>query len=165
MRRRVAAIRGDLKYHDALVGEALRQLRVYRLDHDPGSIYRALKAVHIGCVALSATGFLVRGARAIGGSGMAPARWIRVAPHVVDTLLLASALGLAWSSGQWPLRSPWLTAKLFGLIVYIGLGSVALRFARTPRTRALAWLAALAVLAWIVSVAIAKRPSGFLPPL
>jgi uncharacterized membrane protein SirB2 len=137
--------------------------RLNELDYDPGSLYRALKSVHVGCVALSATGFAIRGALAVRGTLARSGRWIRIAPHVIDTALLASALGLAWVTGQWPFRSPWLTSKLLGLFVYIGLGSFALRHAGTPRVRALAWLAALAVLAWIASVAITRRPGGFLP--
>ena len=125
-------------------------------------MYPALKLLHVTCVALSACGFAVRGGLAIAGSERLRARWWRIAPHAIDTMLLASALGLAATTGQWPFETPWLTAKLLGLVVYIALGSVALRFARRRGTRIAAWLGALAVLAWIVSVAVTRRPGGFL---
>ena len=103
----------------------------------------------------------MRGWLAIVGSELLRARWLRLAPHAVDTLLLASALALAATSGQWPFKMPWLTAKLVGLVFYIALGSVTMRFARRRGTRIAAWLAALTVLAWIVSVAVTRRPGGF----
>jgi uncharacterized membrane protein SirB2 len=83
-------------------------------------------------------------------------------PHVVDTVLLASAVVLAWQLRLSPLAAPWLAAKIIGLVVYIALGMVALRFGRTLRTRATALAAAVAVFAWIVSVAFTKDPRGFL---
>jgi uncharacterized membrane protein SirB2 len=56
------------------------------------------------------------------------------------------------------------SAKLIGLLVYIGLGMVALRPGRAKRVRAVAWVAALATVAWIISVAITKNPLGFFTP-
>ena len=77
-------------------------------------------------------------------------------------MLLLSALWLAWSLRLAPAEAPWLLAKIVGLLVYIGLGVVALRPGNPTRLRAGAWLGALAVAAWIVSVAITKSPLGFL---
>lgn len=80
----------------------------------------------------------------------------RVAPHVNDTLLLAAGIALALRIQQYPLVHGWLTAKLVGLIVYIGLGLVALRFGRTRRVRLIAWAAALVVYLYIVGVAMTR---------
>ena len=60
--------------------------------------------------------------------------------------------------------APWLISKIAGLVVYIGLGVVALRHSRL-RVRAAAWVAALLTATWIVSVALTKNPAGFLAPL
>jgi len=60
---------------------------------------------------------------------------VRVAPHIVDTVLLGSALALAWAGGFDPLRVPWLEAKLAGLAIYIVLGTIALKRGRTRWTR------------------------------
>lgn len=92
-------------------------------------------------------------------------RWVRVAPHLVDALLLASAIALAVQQRQYPFVDAWLTAKVMGLMVYIGLGLAALRFGRSRLLRAAAWAAALAVFAWIVSVAITRSPLGFMGAL
>jgi uncharacterized membrane protein SirB2 len=79
-------------------------------------------------------------------------------PHVVDTLLLASALGLAFWSHQLPGRMPWLTAKVTALLAYIVLGTIALKRGRTPAVRAGAFAAALAAFGYIVGVALTKDP-------
>lgn len=87
---------------------------------------------------------------------------VRIAPHVNDTVLFASALGMAWLIGQYPFVDGWLTAKFVALLAYIGLGHVALRRGRNRRTRAIAFAGALATLAYILSVAICKDPLGCL---
>jgi uncharacterized membrane protein SirB2 len=56
----------------------------------------------------------------------------------------------------------WLTAKLLGLVVYIILGSIALHYGPNKPLRATAWLAALLVFGYIVSVALTHAPQGFL---
>jgi uncharacterized membrane protein SirB2 len=123
--------------------------------------YQSLKHFHMGCAALSGSFFLLRGVWMMRASGMLQRRWVRVAPHVVDTLLLASAIGLAVWSHQYPGQQPWLTAKVLALLGYIVLGSVALKRGRTKTQRQAAFAAALALFAYIVSVAVTKRPFPF----
>jgi len=94
------------------------------------------------------------------GSPLLQARLVRVLPHVVDTLLLASAVWLAVLLRQYPFVQGWLTAKVLGLIAYIVLGSYALRRGRTPRQRAAAFVAALVTAAYIVAVAVTRDPRG-----
>jgi uncharacterized membrane protein SirB2 len=127
--------------------------------------YEALRHLHAGCAAASIAGFALRYALMLRGSPLLGARLARVAPHVVDTVLLASAIALAWMAGAVPGRDDWLTAKVVGLLVYIGLGTVALKRGRTLRARAVAGLAAIVVFGYIVSVAITKSALGFLQPL
>lgn len=124
--------------------------------------YHALKHLHVTCVALSAAGFVLRGIWMLRASPRLQARWVRIAPHVVDSLLLASAIGLAVWSRQYPIAQDWLTAKVIGLFVYVGLGTVALRRGPTLRVRAAAWCAALLTLAYIVSVAVLRDARGLL---
>jgi len=88
-------------------------------------------------------------------------RAAKTLPHLVDTVLLLSALTLAWMLRLTPGNAPWVLAKIVGLVVYVGLGVVALRPGRPLAVRAAAWLAALATVGWIVSVAVAKNPRGF----
>lgn len=125
-------------------------------------MYLALKHFHITCVVLSGAGFALRGTWALAGSPLARARLTRVLPHVVDSCLLLSAIGLAWMAGQYPFVHGWLTAKIVGLLAYIGLGMVALKPGRAMAVRAGAFVAALATFSWIVSVALSKNPAGWL---
>jgi uncharacterized membrane protein SirB2 len=83
-------------------------------------------------------------------------RFVRVAPHVVDTVLLASAAWLAWYLGQIPFVHAWITAKLLALVLYVVLGMFALRRGRTKAQRAAAFVAALATAAYIVAVALTR---------
>jgi len=123
--------------------------------------YATIKTVHQAAVALSVTGFFARGLGSLLGAQWVAGRPARTLPHVVDSVLLASALLLAWTLRLSPTQAPWLLAKIIGLLVYIGLGMVALKPARPVPVRAAAWIAALATFAWIVSVAITKDPRGF----
>lgn len=102
--------------------------------------------------------FFVRGVWLLRDSSLLRRRWVRIVPHGVDTLLLASAIALAVMLRQYPFVAGWLTAKVVALIVYIGLGMVAFRFAHMRRMQWTAWLAAQAVFFYIVAVAVTRQP-------
>lgn len=123
--------------------------------------YVALKQIHVACVALSWAGFFLRGLWMMRASPLLDARWVRVAPHAVDTVLLASAIALAVMLRQYPFVHGWLTAKVIGLVLYIALGMVALRRGPTRRARIAAWVAAQLVLGYVVAVALTKNPYIF----
>lgn len=85
-------------------------------------------------------------------------RWVKVVPHVNDTVLLLSAITLAVLTHRNPLVETWLAAKIVGLLVYILLGFVAFRLGKTRRTKVTAWILAQIVFAYIVAVALTKNP-------
>jgi len=120
--------------------------------------YLTLKAVHVTSVATSYTLFFVRGMWMMYMPQMLTRRWVRVVPHVVDTVLLASAIAMAVTIRQYPFAVGWLTAKVIGLVVYVGLGTIALKRGKSRRIRVAAWIAAQAVFAYIVAVALARNP-------
>lgn len=120
--------------------------------------YALLKMVHVGSVILSFSLFFLRGIWLIQDSENLRQRWVKILPHINDTVLLASAILLAIAIQQNPLEHAWLTAKISGLLVYIGLGMVAMRFGKTRKTRITAWVAALFLFAYIVLVALTKSP-------
>lgn len=124
-------------------------------------MYLAIKYIHVSAVVLSVTGFFLRGLLMMRDSPRLRARWIKVLPHINDTILLAAALALAFLSGQYPFVAGWVTAKIFGVIAYIILGALALREGATRKRRIACWLASLAVFGWIVSVALTRHPAGF----
>lgn len=120
--------------------------------------YILLKNLHIVCAATSYTLFVLRGIWTLRESPMRQQRWVRIVPHVVDTVLLSSAIALAYIIGQYPFVDSWLTAKVLALLLYIGLGFVALKFGKSMHTRLSAWLAAQAVFIYIVLVAVNHDP-------
>ena len=123
--------------------------------------YAALKAIHVACAVISYVGFVVRGVWMIRDSAILERRWVKLAPHVIDTLLLASAIALAWMLGQYPFVHGWLTAKVVALTGYILLGTVALRPGRPKGARVTAWVAAQIVFLYIVAVAHTRNPLLF----
>ena len=117
-----------------------------------------LKLLHQGCALLSLCGFLLRGGLMLAGSALLYRRWMRSWPHLIDTLLLISGIWMAVNLQLHPGNSPWLAAKLIALLLYIGLGFVALRLGRTRRIRTGAFIAALACYSYIGLVALARSP-------
>jgi len=123
--------------------------------------YLAIKYLHITSVALSGGFFLLRGLWMLRASDMLQRRWVRVLPHIVDTLLLGSALLMVFWSRQYPFVQPWLTAKVLALVAYIGLGTVALKRGKTKVVRRWTFMAALATFAYIMAVALTRRAMIF----
>lgn len=123
--------------------------------------FLTLKTLHISCAIGSYVLFFLRGIWSMNGSPVMRQSWIKVVPHIMDTLLLIFAIALAFSIHQYPFVDAWLTAKFFALLMYIGLGSVALKYGKSKTIRLSAWLAAQAVFAYIVLVAIYHNPAPF----
>jgi len=119
-----------------------------------------LKVLHVALALVSGAGFALRGAWMLRDSRLLEARWVRTAPHVVDTLLLASGISLALGFGYSPLSQPWLAAKLIVLVLYIGAGTLALRRGRSRQIRVLALVVALVLYTLIVLSALTHRALG-----
>lgn len=115
--------------------------------------YAVIKLVHMGCAALSFSLFFLRGVWLLNAPQRLQRRWVRILPHVIDSVLLGSAATLAVLSRQYPGVETWLSAKVVALLIYIALGMIALKRGRTRGIRLFAWLAAMAVFAYIVAVA------------
>ena len=120
-----------------------------------------IKHLHVTCVVISISGFFLRGVWMLRDSPLLDRLWVKVVPHVNDTLLLAGAIGLSVVQQQYPFVHGWVTAKVLGLLGYIGFGMFALRRGSSKTVRAGFWLASLASFAYIVSVALTKNPAGF----
>lgn len=122
-------------------------------------MYAALKTLHIACVIASGAGFVLRGLLMLAGSPLLRARFVRVAPHVIDTLLLGAGISMAVIAHISPLAQPWLGTKIGVLLAYIVLGSIALKRGRTRSTRVAAFAGALLAYTYIVGVALTRSPS------
>jgi uncharacterized membrane protein SirB2 len=120
---------------------------------DSVEVYLAAKQVHRTAAAVSLVLFVLRAAWTVRGSPRMQRRWVKVVPHVNDTLLLAAAVYMAARIGL----QPWILAKMTALLAYVLLGMVALRWAPGGPARALAIAAALAVFGYILAVAFTKR--------
>lgn len=123
--------------------------------------YLAIKHLHLSCVVLSGLGFALRATWMWCASPLLQHPLARRLPHIIDSLLLGSALTLAWLSGQYPFVEGWLTAKVLGLLVYIGCGTIALKRGRTPSIRRRFVLLAGLSYAYIVGVALTRQPAIF----
>lgn len=121
--------------------------------------YLSVKHLHMTCAVISISLFVLRGTLAVSARPWRQCRLLRVAPHVVDTVLLASALWLAWRIGQYPIVNGWLTAKVLALLAYILLGSRALGRNTPQAQRAPFFAAALLSVTYIVGVALTRSPT------
>ncbi|WP_297921724.1 SirB2 family protein [uncultured Agitococcus sp.] len=120
--------------------------------------YVIFKHLHMTAVALSGLLFMVRGLWLLQGSTQLQAKWVKITPHVIDTLLLVSAIAMLVVLQQFP---AWVHVKITLLIVYIGLGLMAFKKAKTQGQKLTFLLAAVAVYVFLISVALTKSPAGF----
>ena len=124
--------------------------------------YLQLRSLLIVCVACSGVLFAVRGTLRLANRGAGSRRWLDRLSYAIDSLLLAAAIALMFVIGQYPLTSNWLTAKMLLLMVYITLGSRALRRGKTQEGRTAAFVGALIAFGCIVGIAVTHRAAGWL---
>ena len=124
--------------------------------------YSVLKSVHALTALISVSGFLLRGYWMLTANPALGARLTKILPHVVDTLFLVTGILLLVQLGGGTLGSAWMLCKIAGLIIYIVLGTVALKRGKTRTVRKTALGAALLVFAYIYGVALSKSPASWL---
>ena len=117
-----------------------------------------VKYIHVSCVVITFVLFFVRGLWMMSDSPQLQQKWTRRLPPVIDTILLGSAIMLAINMQQYPFVHAWLTAKVLALLLYIGLGMVAITYGPTRKIKITAWIAAELCFIYIVMVAITKTP-------
>lgn len=125
-------------------------------------MYTALKFTHIACVVLSIAGFIVRGLWMLRDSPWLRNKWVKVVPHVNDTLLLVAGIVLAVRIQQYPFVHGWLTAKILALIAYIVVGAIGLKYGKTRNIRIAAWFGAIVIFLYIVMVALTRQVLPFI---
>jgi uncharacterized membrane protein SirB2 len=114
-----------------------------------------LKEMHVALAYLTVAGFIIRGFWALTGSAMRQEKWVKILPHVVDTLLLVAGVALAIQLSISPIAG-WLGAKLLGLLAYIGFGVLTMRAASRPLQVA-GFAGALASVGYIFAVAFSRE--------
>ncbi len=127
--------------------------------------YPQIKWLHIATVMASGALFALRFVRAAERVSLADGAPLRYLSYTIDTALLTAALMLVTMLQQYPFVHAWLTVKVLLLVVYVVLGSLALRYAPTRRTQIACGVSALIVYLAIISVARAHHPLGALASL
>jgi uncharacterized membrane protein SirB2 len=126
----------------------------------PRDIVQLLKEFHVAFAYITVAGFVMRGLLAMADSPMRNAKWLRIAPHVIDTLLLAFGIALAVTMSLSPFANGWLMAKIVGLVAYIGFGVMTMR-ARSRPLKIVGFVAAIASVGYIFAVAYSKQVMPF----
>jgi len=122
--------------------------------------YLLIKHLHVTAAALSILFFIVRAYWSVSESAMLQKKVVKIAPHVIDTVLLAAAIMLSVLLGP-AAAQPWVLTKIVLLIAYIGVGTIAIKRGRTPRSRAIAAVVAVLIFIYIVGVAIKHHPASW----
>jgi len=120
-------------------------------------MYAIVKHMHLTAIAVSVILFILRFYWLNRDAEKLQKKWVKVLPHIVDTVLLASAITLCVILQQYPFVNSWLTDKLFGLICYIGFGLLALKLGKTMPVRWVGFIGALAMIAFLGKVAVLKQ--------
>nr|WP_255761727.1 SirB2 family protein [Halomonas alkalisoli] len=120
-----------------------------------------IKHLHMTTAGLSLAFFILRAWWSVREAPILQRRWVKVVPHVNDTLLLTFGILLMVMLSMWPQHHPWLAAKILALLVYIVLGSVAIKRGRTPLARGVAAMAAVITFLYMLGTAIFKDPLWF----
>lgn len=124
--------------------------------------YLLIKDLHMGLAFASILFFVVRAYWSVRGVPMLQQPWVKTLPHLIDTLLLAFGILLMVMLRAWPQHHPWLAVKLLALLLYIVLGTFAIKRGRTPASRAGFAVAAIGVFGYMLQTAISKDPLFFL---
>lgn len=122
--------------------------------------YLAIKHLHVTAAALSILFFMIRAYWSVTENGLLQKKFVKIAPHVIDTVLLVCAILLSMMLGP-AAAQPWVLTKIILLVVYIGVGTIAIKRGRTPRSRAIAAIIAIAVFFYIVGVALKHHPASW----
>ncbi|WP_396586837.1 SirB2 family protein [Bermanella sp. R86510] len=124
-----------------------------------GTLYVALKHSHLLLVAISLTFFIVRGVALIAHAQWLGKKWAKISPHVIDTFLLLSGIGLMFIIQQYPIEHSWLTSKMIFLVGYIGFGIKMMRSTSAMQQRSY-FAAAIVCIVMMISIARTHEPFG-----
>lgn len=121
-----------------------------------------IKLIHMSTAFISISLFMLRGFWVFRESPMMTKKWVKILPHVNDTVLLITAVFLAIGINQYPFTHDWLTAKLVALFVYIGFGMFALKRAKELKNKVMFFILALLTFSYIVGVALTRTAGWFM---
>jgi len=115
-----------------------------------------IKLIHMSTAFISISLFLLRGFWVFRDSLMMNKKWVKIIPHVNDTILLITATMLAVITQQYPFVDNWLTAKLIALIIYIIFGMYALKRAKEQKNKRVFFVLSILTFSYILMVAVTR---------
>ena len=110
----------------------------------------SIKLIHISCALITIMLFSLRGVWMLADSAMLKYKVVRILPHIVDTCLLISGLTMALTLYTAFYTQSWLMAKLLALVLYIIIGSIALKYGKTKKIRTCALIVSCGIFVYIV---------------
>jgi uncharacterized membrane protein SirB2 len=114
-----------------------------------------IKLIHIIFILTSLASFIARIALSVFKPSILQIKIFKIAPHIIDTVLLVSGIALViqgnWLEGEFG----WILSKLILLLVYIVFGVMAMRFSNYKRW--LAFTGAITCYIFIFMIAITKN--------
>ena len=122
--------------------------------------YLLIMHLHVTAAGLSILFFIIRAYWSVTENALLQKKFVKIAPHVIDTVLLVAAILLSMMLGA-AAAQPWVLTKILLLLVYIGVGTIAIKRGRTPRSRAIAAIIAVLVFFYIVGVALHRHPASW----
>lgn len=125
-------------------------------------MYLGLKHLHLTCITLSLLLFTLRFYWRQQNPTMLQKKWVKILPHSIDTLLLSSAIGMAWIASISPFAHPWLAAKILALFAYIVAGTFAIKRAQNWPAQIVSFVLALLCFSYIIMVALSKQVIPFM---
>ena len=125
-------------------------------------MYSTLKIIHVCVALLTISGFMLRGYWMLTDKRKLQQRWVRILPHVVDTVFLLAGIGLIMTLHLQVMQNDWLLMKIAALIVYVVLGTIALKRGTTRKIRVTALILAVLTFAYIAGVALTKSMLSWL---
>lgn len=122
-------------------------------------MYLPLKHSHLLLVAISLSFFAIRGVAHLIKAAWVQQKWARIAPHIIDTFLMGTGIGLMFATGLLPIEQDWLTVKMILLVGYIMLGIKFMRSTQAMKQRTY-FAAALICVLLMITVARTHHPLG-----
>ena len=119
------------------------------------------KHLHMTLAALSISLFTLRFIWTLANSPRLQAKWVKIAPHIIDTLLLTFGVVMAVQYAINPFEQLWLGEKLLAVAAYIFTGYFTLKLARNKLMQIIGYLSSMGWVMLIVRLAMTHSPLFF----
>lgn len=112
-----------------------------------------LKIIHVTFAILTIVSFTLRGIWMLQGSPVLNNKLVKVAPHIIDTVLFFSGVVLVIQFYSDIFSHGWLILKLAAVLIYILFGSIALKYGSRKKIRGIFLCLSWILLGFIVYLA------------